>query len=749
MSKYLKSFFMLMAVCGMVVTPIAYAQEAAEEGLEYLLFEEVPTVFLSTKRVEKTNESAMNIRVIHREDIKRWGFQTLLDVFNFLENSFVGWKGRDTIIGTRGVAGYANDKIKFLIDGFELPFELGLGEGEFPVTLDEVQRIEITKGPNTAIFGGNATQATVNVIRINGSNFQGTRVGTRVSFDDREARGLWVHHADAPTDDLNYDIYFNTYYDEGWSNEWVSWGAPPHTDDWFAAHDRNTPIPDHELIAAVNYTDFRMIYRRVEGGRTNKDEGTHNRNYTDAVGVERTWNEFLGNDAMSFVLNIEASAFGQEYDIYHQTQNFIQARRQGGQEHKAEKRLEWDAHVHYDSEGSWDLLAGLSGNYWRGESTPWGGYITESGQFPSFPFAPTLASGTVSDEYFPSFTEINDLADWEAWVDWKWTPSDTMRVVLGGRYVYDFEPDDQLRTDDSPFALFRTDREFLRDFFPKAAVVWLPQEKMAVKLIYQEGFNRPNVFEQFSMQKAIEDRGRLEATTAQTIEAVLDWTITDNLKTLVSVFSTEMNDFVNFVYTGPGPFPVIRPGDAIGFVNVGDQEMQGLEASIELKYDTWGALVNFGLLDQNEVIPSGEFDPNTGANSGGTGSTGIKGLDDQNKQTYPEYTLAAGAWIRPMDDVTLSVLWKHYDGLENNESGLNFGLVPGTLVLESVDLDVIDVTLNWDNIFNVEGLDLQLLAQNAGDEDQHVGSFLDPAHFETYPTAYYQAKVSYLWGEAA
>ncbi len=66
---------------------------------------------------------------------------------------------------------------------------------------------------------------------------------------------------------------------------------------------------------------------------------------------------------------------------------------------------------------------------------------------------------------------MNDLADWELWADWKYKFNDQFNIVLGGRYVYDFVPGDQLRDDDS-IPKYNTERELLRQFFPKAAVVY-------------------------------------------------------------------------------------------------------------------------------------------------------------------------------------------------------------------------------------------------------------------------------------
>ncbi|MBN1521429.1 MAG: hypothetical protein JW928_02760, partial [Candidatus Aureabacteria bacterium] len=110
------------------ITPQAVPADL--EGMETIafetfLFDEIIYAESTTKREEKAGESALNVRVITREDIENYGIENLQQLMLFLENTFESMKGRDRVYGVRGIMGYANDKIKFLIDGMELPMELG------------------------------------------------------------------------------------------------------------------------------------------------------------------------------------------------------------------------------------------------------------------------------------------------------------------------------------------------------------------------------------------------------------------------------------------------------------------------------------------------------------------------------------------------------------------------------------------------------------------------------------------------
>jgi hypothetical protein len=490
---------------------------------------------------------------------------------------------------------------------------------------------------------------------------------------------------------------------------------------------------------------MKLMYRRVEQGRGVWDSLINTRNYSDAVAAEVKKEGLFGNDNLDLVVSIEASHFGQQYDPYHVADPSYAS---GPIEHKAEKRLEWDAHVYYNPEESWDLLAGISGNYWMAVGAEWAdGFYVPEGSVPGFYLAPDLITqGINTPEWFPSFTEINDLANWEAWVDFKYNINDQTSFVLGGRYVYDFVPGDQLR-DSGQIAKYDTDRELLRKFFPKVALVYSPKENLYFKLIAQDGYNRPNTFEQFSAQNTLPMRGTQRATTARTYELVMDWVINKNMKALASIFTTQMEDFMNFAYTGPG-WPTIdaSAGEIRGFYNVADRNLQGAEGNFEVKYENWGAMLSGGYMYKNEIEPFAQFDPFLPTISDSlTANTGIIDDSKRNKQNFPEWNATLAGWVKLVENVTLSGVYKMHRGIKCNMDNSHWtGATNATRVITEVDVDTLDVILNAKDV-GVENLNIQLMVQNALDADELIGSAMDPVHSESIRPRYYQGKVSYLW----
>ena len=724
----------------MMPCPFSFADPIPELEDKLVSFYDEPLlIFSATQRKETSADSPFNIRRISRAEIESYGLDTLKDLLLYLENTFVAMKGVDDVFGVRGIMGYANDKIKFLINGMEFPMMLGLGEGEFPVTLDEVKEIEIIKGPNTSIYGGNATQATINVIPFNGSDFQGVRTGLGLGSYHHER--AWLHFADQPFEDFHYDLYANFLKQDGYDfNHHAYWYENNYADlkeTRWNSQNREIPLPDHELLANASYKDvFQLMYRRVEEAPFRFRR--YVRDSSDAIALNLTRHDF-GDSNTDLNFRLEASVFGQQYDCYHINELLPPEREEDIIENKRESRFEWETTLHNEREAT-DLILGIGGNYWHAEGAEWGKFRTTTVDPAGFNYAVDLKNSKVSDEYFPSFTEINDLADLESWFDLKWKPLGNVDLVFGGRYVYDFIPDNQLRDEDSRYALYRTERELLRDFFPKTAIVLKPKENLVFKLIYQEGFNRPNTFEQFSMQTNVNRRGSILATTGSTYEFVCDWILSERYKGHFSLFTTEVDHFTNFVYTGDS-FPTIEPGDLIGFHNVGQKKVEGLEVSLEAKYKKTGGMLNLGTLFKNRIDPDPLFYPQTGAQ---TGATGIIDDSDFNQQTFPKTTISAGVWAEPFSCLRLSVLSRSYLGVKNNFDKRNYSLPFPNLIIHEDDYHYLDLIANLKD-FPKENLNIQFKVQNIFNDRKLLGDVLNPVQAGQSDPIFFLLKISYLW----
>lgn len=135
---------------------------------ELLLMEEIPVVVVTPARVaQPILESPSTITVITREDIRRYGVTSLSDLFRNVPGvdvMSVSPSGRN--ISMRGLNETATSRILSLIDGAAVYFDFyGITMWELlPVSIDEIERIEIVRGPGSALYGANAFDGVVNII---------------------------------------------------------------------------------------------------------------------------------------------------------------------------------------------------------------------------------------------------------------------------------------------------------------------------------------------------------------------------------------------------------------------------------------------------------------------------------------------------------------------------------------------------------------------------------------------------------
>jgi iron complex outermembrane receptor protein len=135
--------------------------------LESLL--NLPVVTSGGGRVESRAMASANVELVTRDDIARRGYQSVADVL-------AGALGVYTIddlvmpsVGVRGITGglrSGSRLVKVMINGTAVNYRPDLSASLGPefIPMESVDRVEIAKGPLSALYGANAFIAVVNVI---------------------------------------------------------------------------------------------------------------------------------------------------------------------------------------------------------------------------------------------------------------------------------------------------------------------------------------------------------------------------------------------------------------------------------------------------------------------------------------------------------------------------------------------------------------------------------------------------------
>ncbi len=174
------AFAAFLASASFLTGAAAYAAGAGDIedlSLEALLNEKISVA--STKPTT-AREAPGIVTLITRQEIRASGARDLLDVLNLVPGFFFGQDVTGVVgPGFRGLWGFEG-KILLLWDGQEMN-EMGYATlqlgGHFPV--DVIERVEIIRGPGSAIYGGSAELAVINVITRNGAGFEGVEAVVR------------------------------------------------------------------------------------------------------------------------------------------------------------------------------------------------------------------------------------------------------------------------------------------------------------------------------------------------------------------------------------------------------------------------------------------------------------------------------------------------------------------------------------------------------------------------------------------
>ena len=141
---------------------------AAEDAFEF--FEEEARVVTASRRPEFIREAPVAVEIITGEDIRASGAVDLWDYLRFRAGMNVvdgrSGEGNRALVSIRGFPAEFVDNMLVLLDGRSV--YTGLSGGAvweaLPVQAQDIDRIEIVRGPNAALYGSNAGLGVVNII---------------------------------------------------------------------------------------------------------------------------------------------------------------------------------------------------------------------------------------------------------------------------------------------------------------------------------------------------------------------------------------------------------------------------------------------------------------------------------------------------------------------------------------------------------------------------------------------------------
>lgn len=234
-----KSFAVGLAGLMLSVCPLS---SMADEFMDAALSEEdflaeLPVVLSATRLSQPLDDVPVAMTVIDRETIEALGATTIPDVLRLVPGFQVGRvTGSKMTVTYHGKSDRYARNLQVLVDGRSV-YDAGFGGvtwSDLPVLLEDIQRIEVIRGPNSAAFGANAFNATINIITIHPAEQSGT-LG-KITAGSLSTRRLVVRHA-ASLQDFDFRLTLmtdesrglETRYDDS-QTEMVSFRGDYHLD---------------------------------------------------------------------------------------------------------------------------------------------------------------------------------------------------------------------------------------------------------------------------------------------------------------------------------------------------------------------------------------------------------------------------------------------------------------------------------------------------------------------------------------
>ena len=474
---------------------------------EAVLFDAMPVVEAASLHTQTLMEAPASVTVITEEDIWRRGYRTLAEVLADVRGFYVSYDRAYQFVGVRGISipGDYNTRFLMMINGHSLTENIYDSAGyfgqDFGLDLDLIKRIEIVRGPSSALYGSNGMLATINIVTKSPVELQAFRISAETgSFGERKAeisasqylgRGANLLVSASVFNNTGQSLFFPEFASPATNNGWaVNLDAERgyHTfanliwHDWsFLAYfnDREKQVP-----TAWYGADFNQRGTYVNDGR-----GFFESSYEHDIGAEGKLRWRIYYDKYRYQGRYEYSSNGTPTD-----------QRDGAAGDWLGTQLTYRFRVRHlgdltvGAEANWDLRA-LQIYY------------------------------QVSPVY-ENLMHIDRLnRSGAGFVQQEWDLSQRLKLYLGGRL------------DDSRFEG--------PSLSPRIALVYQPSPASALKLLYGRAFSNPNAFEQ-SYDDGVSQipNPHLRPEHMDTLEMAIEKQVRRRLALSANVYRYWLNDLI-------------------------------------------------------------------------------------------------------------------------------------------------------------------------------------------------------------
>ena len=587
---------LLFGIYFFAITPICLADEFDEEAL-LELYGDQEIISIATGIAQPISKAPAVATVITAKDIKEIGARDIDEVLESVPGLHVSNNpiNYNSIYTFRGIYTGFNPQVLLLINSIPIT-NLFVGNrsqvwGGMPV--EAVSRIEVIRGPGSAIYGADAFAGVINIITKDATEINGNEFGFRYgSFNTKE--GWYLHGGHYGGFDVAVIAEFKT------------------TD----GHHEDIDSDFQNISDALTGSNASLAPGSTNNGRDNVDLrlDVRKNNWTFRSGLQRRRNVEVGFGVGSALdTNTEYESDRWNADLTYHNPDFsenLDVQAQIGFFNTSQKV---DENTILFPPGSNLILSadpltflgpfpeGIIGNpevwerHWRFNlTTLYTGFENHAIRFGTGYTTSEIYRVRESNNFSPlGFGVLTDV-------------SDTPFVFLPERHrdnKYGFVQDVwSIANDWELTAGIRYDdyNDFGDTWNPRAALVWSARHDTTLKLLYGQAFRAPS-FAEFRNQNNPVALGNdeLDPEEIETFEFAIDYRPFEDLRFNTNVFYYEWDDIIRFVPASGGTFMA---------ENIGEQEGFGFEFEVE-----WMPVRDFSIIANYAFQDSEDQDSNEDA----------------------------------------------------------------------------------------------------------------------------------------
>lgn len=556
--------YAMFGCCTLVwaLPPVVAAQDDDDLALA---FGDKAFVSIATGARQPVTRAPAVATVITAEEIEGMGATDLDEVLESVPGLHVARSSitNDPLYVIRGVYSQFNPQVLMLENGIPVT-SIFLGDrgnvwGGYPV--ENIARIEVIRGPGSALYGADAYSGVINIITKSAADTKGTVAGVRLgSFRTRDA---WMLHG-GKWGEVAVAAYFRIGGTDG-SKQIVRADAQTGLDSTFGTQASRAPGPTNfgrdAVDGHINLTYGNWQARAGYKRRDNVESGTGIAQALDPTGVN--FSERFTAD-----LTYQNKDFAKDWDITLQASYFhlreaselvlYPAGAFGGSFSNGMigNPQKWERHTRFTASAFYSGFENHRVRLGVGSENADLYRIRESKNF-TFTYIPGV--GNVPTP----LGSVVDVSDTNPFL----TPRDRTVNYLYAQDEWNFSKDWYLT------AGVRHDRysDFGGTTNPRLAVVWEANYNLTAKLLAGRAFRAPNFTELYNLNNPVNiGNPNLRPETVRTVEMAFSWQARPGLQLGLNLYRYHMEDIIRLV---PNP----DPSTGSTAQNTGGQNGRGLE----------------------------------------------------------------------------------------------------------------------------------------------------------------------------